>query len=80
MNLRKYPSTAGDAVSSSSRKILSTRAPTRKSTSFRRRAVSVGILYTVKVVALAAAVGSAAAAMSLALQESSWVVLCVAKG
>jgi hypothetical protein len=45
MNLRRYPLTAGEAISSSSRLILLSRAPTRKTTSCRRRAVSVGTLF-----------------------------------
>jgi hypothetical protein len=36
MNLRKFPSTAGEAISSSSRLILLRRAPTRKTTSQAR--------------------------------------------
>jgi hypothetical protein len=73
MNLRTFPSTADDAISSSSRFILVSRAPTRKTTSCHRRAVSVGTLYEIEVVALAAAVRSAAAALPLSLRESSGV-------
>jgi hypothetical protein len=71
-NLRTFPSTAGEAISSSSRLILLSRAPTRKTTSCHRRAFSEGTLYIVEVGDLAAVVGSAAAAFSLALPESSW--------
>jgi hypothetical protein len=60
MNLGTFPLTAFDALSSFSRLIFPSRAPTRKSTSSRRRAVSLGTLYGMDVVALAAAVGSAA--------------------
>jgi hypothetical protein len=72
MNLRTFPSTAGEAISSSSRLILLSRAVTRKTTSCIRRTVSFGTLYIVEVGDLAAVVGSAAAKVSLALQESSW--------
>jgi hypothetical protein len=72
MNLRTFPSTAGEEISSSSRLILLSRAPTRKTTSCRRRAVSVGTLYIVEVGDLGAVVGSAAAAVSRAMPESSW--------
>jgi hypothetical protein len=72
MNLRTLPHTAADALSSSSRLIFPSRAPTRKITFYRMRAVSVGTLYGMTVVALAAAMGSAAAALSLTLRESSW--------
>jgi hypothetical protein len=71
MNLRIFPSAANEAISSSSRLILLSRDPTRKTTSYRRRTVSVGNLYIVEVGDLAAVVGSAAAAISLALLESS---------
>jgi hypothetical protein len=72
MNLRTFPSSTGDAISSSSRLILLSRAPTRKTTSYGRRAVSVGTMYIVEVGDLAVVVGSAAAAVSLSLPESSW--------
>jgi hypothetical protein len=54
------------------RSILLSRAPQRKTTYCRRRAVSVGTLYIVEVGNLAAVVGSAAAAVSLAQPESLW--------
>jgi hypothetical protein len=73
MNLQTFPLTAVDALSSPSRLILSSRAPTQNITSCRRHAVSVGTLYRTEFVALAAAVGSAAAAVSFSLRESSWV-------
>jgi hypothetical protein len=72
MILRTFLSTAGDAISSPSRLILLSRAPTRKTTSCLRCAVSVGTLYIVKIGDLAAVVVSAAAVVSLALLESSW--------
>jgi hypothetical protein len=65
MNLRIFPHTAVDALSSSSRLIFPSRAPTRKITSYRMRAVSVETLYGMTVVALAAAMGSVVAALSL---------------
>jgi hypothetical protein len=72
MILRTFPHTAVDALSSSSRLIFPSRAPTRKTMSCRMHAVSVLILYEMTVVALAAAMGSAAAALSLSLRDSSW--------
>jgi hypothetical protein len=72
MNLRTFPSTAGDAISSSSNLILPRKEPAQKTTTCRRRAVSARTLKSIEVVTLAAAVGSAAAALSLAMPESSW--------
>jgi hypothetical protein len=72
MNLKTFPSTASDAISSSFRLILLSRAPTRKTMSCRRRAVSVGTLNIVEFGDLAVVVVSAAAVVSLALPKSSW--------
>jgi hypothetical protein len=54
-SLRTFPHTAVDALSSSLRLIFPSRAPTRKTTSCRMRAVSIVTLYGMTVVSLCSA-------------------------